>query len=418
MTEGAASAARSAIEALRAGVPNRAAIRLLGTNEPTLRQEFLDRLRLCGAAFRAEGHAEGLAIAGAFGAGKSHQLGYLGLLAREENFIVSLVPISKETPLFDPARLFAAAVRAALVPEVNDDLMTAVTSRLRPDSEPYEALQYWTAVEVQRGRLSSIFTALLQVIPHIVPDDHARVARFFGGGKLNVTMVKAWLREAGAARMFELKPVRQAQLALQRLHFAPRLFQAAGYSGWCILLDEVELIGRYSPLQRGRSYAELVRWLGLDREERIPGLLTVAAITDDFPDQMFQVRRDDELIAPRLETKGLVREAALARDAIDWLKRRQFRLTAPDEAVLRRGLDEIRDLYREAYDWTPPATEIGERLAGKSMRQYVKSWITIWDIERLYGQTPKIEAGTILFDFSESSDLEQASGFRDDDTAG
>jgi hypothetical protein len=130
MNERSAIAARNAIEALRAGVPNPAAIRLLGTNESTLSRDFLDRLRLCGSALRDEGQAEGMVVAGAFGAGKSHQLGYFGVLAQQENFIISLVPISKETPLFDPARLFTAAIRAAVVPDANDDVMTAVMRRL------------------------------------------------------------------------------------------------------------------------------------------------------------------------------------------------------------------------------------------------------------------------------------------------
>jgi hypothetical protein len=419
MNEQSAIAARNAIEALRAGVPNPAAIRLLGTNESALSRDFLDRLRLCGSALQDEGQAEGMVVAGAFGAGKSHQLGYFGVLAQQENFIVSLVPISKETPLFDPARLFAAAIRAAAVPDANDDVMTAVMRRLRPNSDRYEALEVWTTTEVREGRLSPLFAALIHLIPRrtIDPDDHARMARFFGGGKLNVTVAKAWLRDAGAAKLFDLKPVREADLALQRVRFAPRLFRAAGYPGWCILLDEVELIGRYSPLQRGRSYAELVRWLGLKPEGPISGITTIAAITDDFPDQMFDQRRDDELIPPRLEGRGLVAQAAMARSGIDWLKRRQSRLNPPDEAGLRRSLDKISGLYRDAYGWTPPNIEIGERLAGKSMRQYVKSWITSWDMERLYGETPQIEAETIPIDYSESSDIEQApaSGDEDDD---
>ena len=50
------------------------------------------------------------------------------------------------------------------------------------------------------------------------------------------------------------------------------------------------------------------------------------------------------------------------------------------------------------------------------MRQYVKSWITTWDIERLYGETPHIEADTIATNYDESSDMEQApaSGEQDD----
>jgi len=62
----------------------------------------------------------------------------------------------------------------------------------------------------------------------------------------------------------------------------PLLFRAAGYCGWCILLDELELIGRYTPLQRALSYAWLGAWLGLEGGRRFPGIVTAYAITDDF----------------------------------------------------------------------------------------------------------------------------------------
>ena len=157
--------ARSAIEALRAGVPNRAAIRLLEPHESALRRNFLELLRLCDPALRDDEQPEGIVIAGAFGAGKSHQLGYFSILAQQENFVVSLVPISKETPLFDPARLFSAAIRAAAVPNANDDVMTAIMARLHPNSDRFEALEYWTAAEVKARRLSSLFAALLHLMP-------------------------------------------------------------------------------------------------------------------------------------------------------------------------------------------------------------------------------------------------------------
>jgi hypothetical protein len=416
-----AIAARSAIEALRSGVPNRAAIRLLESHDEALRQDFSRRLGLCDAALRDSGRVEGIILSGAFGAGKSHQLGYLGELARQEQFVVSFVPISKETPLFDPARLFAAAIRAAVVPDANDDVMTAVMRRLRPNSDRYDALELWTTTEVREGRLAPVFAALLYLIPRRTtdPEDHARIARFFGGGRLTVTAVRGWLSTAGAARLFDLKPVREADLALQRVRFAPRLFRASGYSGWCLLLDEVELIGRYSPLQRGRSYAELTRWLGLECDAAIPGLVTVAAVTDDFSAQMFDEKRDDELIPPRLEERGLIRQFIMAKRGIEWLERHQARLDPPTEAGLRNSLDKIAGFYRDAYGWRPPRLDIGERLAGKSMRQYVKSWITSWDIERLYGQTPQIEAETIATDYSESSEIEQApANGGEDDRAG
>jgi hypothetical protein len=139
---------RVAIEALRAGVPNRAAIRLLRTSEGKLSERFSERLNECRAGLRSGRVVEGEIVAGGFGTGKSHLLGFLADQALRENFIVSPVAISKETPLFDLERLFAAAIRNAIVPEVNDDVMTAVVSKLDPNA--CDELEKWARSNSRR----------------------------------------------------------------------------------------------------------------------------------------------------------------------------------------------------------------------------------------------------------------------------
>ncbi|MGH7102580.1 MAG: BREX system ATP-binding domain-containing protein [Acetobacteraceae bacterium] len=400
-----------AIEALRAGVPNRSAIRLLASADNSLVQKFQTCLHACRQGILDDRPTNGIIIAGAFGAGKSHQLGYLAELAKQENWIVSLLPISKETPLFDPAKLFAAAVRAAIVPDANDDLMTAAMQRLGKRRDDYDQLERWTTEEVRRGRLAPVFAALLWLIPkgNVQADSLARILRFFGGAKLNQSEVKRWLREAGASKLFPLSPIRARDLGPQQLRFAPRLLAAAGFAGWCILLDEVELIGRYSPLQRGKSYSELARWLGMDEKIGIPGLLTVTAITEDFSTVMFDDKGDDEKIPPLLAQRGLAQHATLARRAIIRLKQEDYRLYSPDEEHLRATLRKVAALYKDAYGWQPPSTEPAPPEATKFMRQHVKSWITAWDIERLYGERPQITIGPPLGpDYTERSGLEQS----------
>ena len=67
-------AARGAIEALRAGVPNRAAIRLLGERDGALGNSFLDSLGHGARGLDQGRQAEGSLVWGGFGAGKSHLL--------------------------------------------------------------------------------------------------------------------------------------------------------------------------------------------------------------------------------------------------------------------------------------------------------------------------------------------------------
>jgi hypothetical protein len=47
--------------------------------------------------------------------------------------------------------------------------------------------------------------------------------------------------------------------------------------------------------------------------------------------------------------------------------------------------------------------------------KYIKSWITQWDIERLYGERPAIEARTLQTDYTESAELERAAPAADTD---
>lgn len=394
---------RVAIEALRAGVPNRAAIRLLSTDERKLCDRFAEKLTESKAGLNKGQVVEGEIIAGGFGSGKSHLLGYLAEQALRENFIVSPVAISKETPLFDPDRLFATAIRNAIVPGINDDVMTAVVSRL--DANACDDLEKWAT-----DQKSPLFAALPFLIPKqvITTEDVATIARFFGGSRLNASKVRQWLRAAGALQLFDVRSVKAGQLALQRIQFAPRLFRAAGFSGWCILIDEAELIGRYSALQRGKSYAELCRWLGLTPNIGVPGTVGVCAITDDFKDVMLDGRLDQEKIPRVLEAKGLEAQARLAEIGMSAIEQRQHFLASPNDAKLHVSLERVRGLYQQSYGWSPAKSDVGERRAGKTMRQFIKSWITDWDIQRLYGKKDEIKTETILTDYSENKDLEQA----------
>jgi hypothetical protein len=102
-----------ALEALRNGVPNRDAVRVLGSNQAEVEKMFTEKLGAAQSAAQQGKQATGELIAGGFGTGKSHLLEYLEHVAVSNNFVCSRIVISKETPLFDPAKMFQAAVDGA-----------------------------------------------------------------------------------------------------------------------------------------------------------------------------------------------------------------------------------------------------------------------------------------------------------------
>jgi hypothetical protein len=193
----------------------------------------------------------------------------------------------------------------------------------------------------------------------------------------------------------------------QLTRFVPLLFRAAGYAGWCILFDEIELIGRYTPLQRALAYAWLAAWLSLDGERRFPGVVIAYAITDDFATAVINARLDSEKLPERLTLKGRSAEAALAVLGIQHIEHTvlQRRLLSPTLSDLAACHDKVQRLYSSAYNWPAPALPPAERTSSRTMRQYIKGWITQWDMLRLDGRDVVLVSGSIASNYTEDSTL-------------
>jgi P-loop Domain of unknown function (DUF2791) len=399
---------RRAIEALRAGVPNRDAVRALDSLQPHVEDLFRQRLAAVRAGAADDRPNPGLLIAGDFGSGKSHLLEHLQLLALDEDFVCSRIVISKETPLYDPVKLFRAAIATAVVPGKMGSGLTEIAANLESEGAAYAALAHWA------GRpdvgLSSRFAASLFLYRRVKdPEIRDRLAAFWAGDPLNVSQMRSWLRAQGEAATYKLERVRIDELATQRFLFVPRLMMAAGYAGWVLLVDELELIGRYSFKQRARSYAALASWVGRKAPPH-PGMAAVFAITADFDVAVLQDRNDLEAIPGKLRASEVEADRLLAGAAEQGMRaiaRDVVRLKGPDQAALDHIRRQLRDLHARAYDWAPPEIGTGERLSTTRLRQYVRRWITEWDLARLYpGHTPDIVEGDLELDYSERPELE------------
>ena len=273
---------RRALEALRNGVPNGEAVKILGCNQPEAESRFAELLDRVEGKETPPSGALGMLVSGDFGSGKSHLLTYLEQQALSRGFVCSNVAISKETPLYDLGKLFKSAVDNGRIPNRAGRLIEELGQALKPDSEEYAAFFHW-ADDTKSNGLSRMFPASLKV--HERSNDlelNSEVENFWAGDRIYISRVKGGLRQIGQLQYYYFRAPRAAELPPQRLRFLIELIKAAGYKGWVVLLDEIELVGSYSLLQRGRSYAELARWLGRAGSEPYPGLVTVGTVTDDF----------------------------------------------------------------------------------------------------------------------------------------
>ncbi|MDN5747861.1 MAG: DUF2791 family P-loop domain-containing protein [Pseudonocardia sp.] len=376
-------AARRAIEALRSGVPSRDAVAALGSGQAEIEDRFTALLDGIGTVRREN---RGLLLGGGFGAGKSHVLEHLTHLALDRGHAVSRIVISKETPLHDPAKVLRAAVESAVSPDGAIGAVAEAAAGLDPGSPAFAELLRWCSGS--GAPVDEWFPITLTLFPLVQAgeDNFAdAIVRYWSGDKLAVAEVRRHAKFAGMGKP-ALAAVPARELARQRFRFLARLFVAAGHQGWVLLFDEAELIGRYTLQQRGRSYAELARWLGPDSDDPAAPLAAVVAMTDDFDAAVLTAKNDREVVPAKLRAKQTTEWADIAcraETAMGLIENDMLLLDAPDDAELDHAYRRLRALHSQAFDWDAPDVTGLERLGTTRMRQYVRAWINEWDLVRL-----------------------------------
>lgn len=400
--------ARRAVEALRSGVPSRDAVSALGSGQQDIEDRFVDLLATAGTV--RSGGPRGLLLGGGFGSGKSHALEHLAHLALSRGFVVSRVVISKETPLHDPAKVLRAAVESATTPSGAVGAVSEAAASLDLGSPAYAELLRWASSG--HAPVDERFALTLSLLPRVQTsdDDFAEeIVRFWSGERISVADLRRQAKWAGEGRpALATVPVRE--LAVQRFRFLSRLFVAGGYEGWLLLFDEVELIGRYTLLQRGRSYSELGVWLRPDQEDPAAPLVTILAMTDDFEAAVLTAKNDKEVVPTKLRAKQSIQwdeVAAHAETGMKLIERDMVLLQPPDAEELDRAYQRLKALHAEAFAWDPPDVAGLQRLAATRMRQYVRAWINEWDLMRLDPSfEPQTEAVPLYLGYEEQADLE------------
>lgn len=406
---------RRAIEALRSGVPNQDAVKALGGTQPALEDRFKLRLDEARNGIATGKQSTGMLLAGGFGSGKSHLLERFQHVALEANFVCSKIVISKETPLYDPAKVYRAAIESATIPGRRGAALPEIAAGLNFDSTGYAELVKWA--NHPDVPINSRFAATLYVYENAKADDEIRdrILGFWAGGLISIAELRKCLRETGEAATYKIDKAPAREMALQRYRFLPRLAIAAGYSGWVLLVDEVEIIGRYSIRQRAKSYAEVARWMGMLEGFVVPGLISVLSIADDFESVVLVDRHDEEKIPNKLEAIGDQLAASQAERGMQIIRKEKTILEGPSAGAIRETFQKLRSIYGSAYGWEPPASYMEPDRTAR-IRQNVKRWITEWDLMRLYPTyKPTIEVVELSPSYVEEHELEVPSEGSDGD---
>ena len=307
-------------------------------------------------------------------------------------------------------KVFKSAIDYGRMPDRTGQLMGEIRARLEK-SPAYPHFFDWANSE-QNG-IHPIFPATLKVHEMANDFDHLRaVISFWSGEKPKVSVIKDSLRETGQWPHYSFKAPKVKELPPQRLRFATELIKGAGYKGWVVLLDEIELVGSYALPQRAKSYAELARWLGKVEGEEYPGLVVVGTVTSDFATAILgdDGKKDRHNAAPRLRSRGEGAVAAMAETGMRILERETIPLTSPTDEDVNATIEKLRNIYSTAYEWDAPRIE--GRAGGASyqgrMRYKVRAAINQWDLLRFYPDyRPETEGTEFQPTYEEIPELEK-----------
>ncbi len=404
---------RQALEALRNGVPNREAVEILGCNQPEVESRFDDLLLKTIDTDNPPEGALSLLVSGDFGTGKSHLLSYLENRALSEGFACSRVAISKETPLYNLKQVFISAIQHARLGGRTGQLMEEIGDRVnRRGSEDYDRFARW--VNAGDNGLHPYFPATLMIYERSRDLElDSDIESFWAGEAIRAARVREGLRIISQQRTFpNLRAPRAADLPPQQLRFATELIKGSGYKGWVVLLDELELVGSYTLLQRARAYAELARWLGNTSDEQYPGLIVVGTVTQGFEAEILgQYSKNDRSVAPnRLRDRNQGELAAWAEAGIRALERETVPLRSLSDEDVRGTIETLRVVHSKAYDWDAPepTAELGGAAYQNTIRYKVRACINEWDLRRLYPDLrPEIEGQEFQHRYEELPELEE-----------
>ena len=171
--------------------------------------------------------------------------------------------------------------------------------------------------------------------------------------------------------------------------FLGRFFRELGYSGWVILFDEAELIGKLGIASRSKAYLNMYPFLFGELESTY----SVFSFTTQFLPAYVQGDKDDAVNVPlRLQRTQDHSSAEKAGRVLKHLKGKDNCPQPPylNEEDIRDILLTVRRLHSEAYQWEP-TTDVSKFVSLKARpRSKIKGLITALDLRYLYGRDVEV----------------------------
>ena len=376
--------ARHIIEAMRSEVPSRAVGRCFSEARPNLMNHIRERLDQT-----AQGTSSGMIIRGRYGEGKTHLLNTVLSMAYERNMVVTMLPLSLETPMDKLQVLYPALVSHTYLPGREQPGFLDRMRSLSLTAPQSVELQEFARDRLDCDKLYYLFRSYLKNLDN---DETEFLLRADLEGSFITTPVVKKIYRATFHEIARTKVKFAKTLHIRDyLYFLSKLFQILGYQGWVVLFDEAELMGRLGKKNRLHFYRNMASFLMPD--SRLVNTFSLFAFTDSYVAEVIEHKHDwknlEELYPEDPEPmRSVIRQIENSNQLVPLSQEEVSR-------IIRR----IRDFHAAAYDWQPRETvEELQRVADQSgylLRTRLRAVIETLDQDYQYGSAQAISVGAL-----------------------
>ena len=375
---------RHIIEALRSGIPSRIVGRCFSDARPKILKELSGHIEdVCERQKSA-----GMIISGKYGEGKTHLLNTVFNMASENNMVVSYLSLSKETPMDKLHLLYPKLMANTYLPKRLQPGFAQVFDTMTAGSRLASEMISYAAGQLQTDKLYYLLRACLNT--EDAEEKFQLLADLEGDFIANATLRQIYKRIFNQTVKYNVN-FSKTKHCRDYFAFMSHFFVKLGFSGWVILIDEGELMGRLSKKGRLNAYRNMAYFLFPQRE--FESVFSLFAYSASYVEDVVIGKHDFENLEEIHPAEPEPMRSVLGQIV------KTPQLSPLTEKEIREILEKVREIHGRAYRWDAgidiESLVKASQNGGYLLRTRIRAAIELLDQEYQYGEAGEAVIGTV-----------------------
>ena len=375
---------RHIIEALRSGITSRIVGRCFSDARPKILKELSGHIEdVCERQKSA-----GMIISGKYGEGKTHLLNTVFNMASENNMVVSYLSLSKETPMDKLHLLYPKLMANTYLPKRLQPGFAQVFDTMTAGSRLASEMISYAAGQLQTDKLYYLLRACLNT--EDAEEKFQLLADLEGDFIANATLRQIYKRIFNQTVKYNVN-FSKTKHCRDYFAFMSHFFVQLGFSGWVILIDEGELMGRLSKKGRLNAYRNMAYFLFPQRE--FESVFSLFAYSASYVEDVVIGKHDFENLEEIHPAEPEPMRSVLGQIV------KTPQLSPLTEKEIREILEKVREIHGRAYRWDAgidiESLVKASQNGGYLLRTRIRAAIELLDQEYQYGEAGEAVIGTV-----------------------